>query len=353
LSAPRLSLCIATFNRGAFIGATLDSIISQATDEVEIVVVDGASSDDTEQVVRGRQQVFARLNYIRLAAKGGVDQDYCRAVAAARGEYCWLMSDDDLLKPGAIQAVLQAAQRAYSLIVVNSELRTADLAQLIHSLRLPIRSDRIYGPEAHDRLLIEVAPYISFIGCVVIRRQLWLERDKASYIGSEFVHVGVVFQKPLPAASLVLAEPLITIRCGNASWSSRYFEIWMLKWPQLIWSFHQFPAAVRSQVCSFEPWRSAKVICVMRAKGFFSLSEYERWLAKSRMPRARRLLAKGIALCPGCAVNFLVLAYFALFHGDDAYTLWEFHDSRYDFRRCLSQLWLRFAARLPNAAGAA
>lgn len=36
----KLSICIATFNRAAFIGATLDSIISQATEEVEIVVVD-------------------------------------------------------------------------------------------------------------------------------------------------------------------------------------------------------------------------------------------------------------------------------------------------------------------------
>ena len=39
-----LSICIATHNRGTFIGATLDSIISQANEKIEIVIVDGAEN---------------------------------------------------------------------------------------------------------------------------------------------------------------------------------------------------------------------------------------------------------------------------------------------------------------------
>lgn len=41
---PRLSICIPTYNFGEFIGETLDSIVCQATDETEIVIVDGAST---------------------------------------------------------------------------------------------------------------------------------------------------------------------------------------------------------------------------------------------------------------------------------------------------------------------
>ncbi len=40
----RLTICIPTLNRGSFIGATLESIVSQATDEVEILVMDGGSN---------------------------------------------------------------------------------------------------------------------------------------------------------------------------------------------------------------------------------------------------------------------------------------------------------------------
>src|ERR1700674_2032053 len=64
----KLSVCIATLNRGAFLGATLESIICQATDEVEIVVLDGASTDNTGDVIRQYQECFPRLRYFRQNA---------------------------------------------------------------------------------------------------------------------------------------------------------------------------------------------------------------------------------------------------------------------------------------------
>ena len=45
-SAPILSICISTFNRARYIGETVESIVSQLSDSVELVVLDGASPDD-------------------------------------------------------------------------------------------------------------------------------------------------------------------------------------------------------------------------------------------------------------------------------------------------------------------
>ena len=47
----KLSICIATYNRGAFISETLDCILTQIEPGVEIVVVDGASADNTSDVM--------------------------------------------------------------------------------------------------------------------------------------------------------------------------------------------------------------------------------------------------------------------------------------------------------------
>ena len=93
----RLSVCIATLNRAPLLERMLDSIVSQAGEEVEVVVVDGASTDDTPRVVADVQRRFPRLRCLRLAEKGGVDRDYDRTVELASGEYCWLLSDDDIL----------------------------------------------------------------------------------------------------------------------------------------------------------------------------------------------------------------------------------------------------------------
>ena len=107
MNRPILSICIATYNRAGFIGETLDSIIAQMDDDVEILVVDGASTDNTEGIMREYTQKESRIRYVRLSAKGGVDQDYDKSVELARGEFCWLFTDDDLLKPGAVAAVKQ------------------------------------------------------------------------------------------------------------------------------------------------------------------------------------------------------------------------------------------------------
>ena len=88
-------------------------------------------------------------------------------------------------------------------------------------MALPFEHDRTYGPEELDRLLAEAGAFLSFIGCVVIRRDLWCEREKDEYIGTEFIHVGVIFQAPLRGRALAIAQPWIVIRYGNAQWGPR------------------------------------------------------------------------------------------------------------------------------------
>ena len=306
----KLSICIATFNRADFIGATLDSLIAQICDDVEIVVVDGASTDATPAIVGEYAARCPRLRYVRLEKKGGVDQDFARAVDLSVGDYCWLMSDDDIVKPGGIQAVLAAVERGYGLILVNAEVRDRVLSEVLHERELHITTDRVYTPEQSSELFRDVAQYMSFIGCVVIRRAVWDSRDKERYFGTAFVHVGVVFQAALPLPALVIAEPYIAIRYGNAQWTSRYFEIWMFKWPELLWSFEHIPARIRAEVYPREPWRLIRTLLLFRAKGAYSRTEYDKWVAPRLRGGLRRLLSWVVARAPGAIVNLLAVGYY-------------------------------------------
>jgi abequosyltransferase len=313
-----LSICIATLNRGKFIGATLDSIICQATEQVEIVVLDGASTDNTEEVIRTYQQKVPRLRYFRQSANMGIDHDFAEAVSLAQGEYCWLFSDDDLLNPGAIQAVLNAIEGHYSLIIANAEVRNADLSKLLMPRALQLTANRIYKSTEHDRFIADVGSYLTFIGCVIIKRQLWNAREKKKYFGSYFIHAGVIFQSPLPEDSLAIAAPLIRIRYGNAMWLGKYFEVWMFRWPNLIWSFADYPDSVKLQLCRKEPWRRVRTLLVFRAKGFYTLSRYFEWLEPRLESVWTRAVSKAIAILPGRVANLLGVAYFfAFYHRPD------------------------------------
>lgn len=308
---PTLSICIATFNRGSFIGATLDSVLAQIEPGVELVVVDGASSDSTAEVMRRYCARYPEIRYRREDSNSGVDADYDKAVGYATGDYCWLMTDDDLLKPGAVRRVVAATTGRPELIVVNAEVRNINLSEVLETRRLEFLYDQSYTHESKGRLLREVGAYLSFIGCVVIRREVWQKRDRRSYYGSLFIHVGVIFQKPSINSVRIVSEPLIEIRYGNAMWTGRSFEIWMFKWPHLIWSFPEFSDADKRAVCRKKPWSSAKALFHHRAIGSYSPSEFQKfWPATDR--RSKSLMAWLISHFPARIANFIMVLYFAM-----------------------------------------
>ncbi len=313
MSKIKLSICIATRNRGTLIGATLESILTQATDEMEVVVLDGASTDNTEEVVRLYRDRFPCLMYVRQESNMGIDRDFANVVDLAHGEYCWLFCDDDLIKPGAIQVVLDAMKDDYALIIANSEVRNADLSRLLERRKAPLEEDRVYKPSENHLLLADAGAYLSFIGGVIIKRQLWLSREKEKYFGSYFIHVGVIFQEPLPGDALVIAEPLISLRYGNASWLGKYFQIWMFKWPELIWSFNHLPEAAKNRVSPEFPWQSTAKLLLFRANGAYTKAEYTQWLKPRLKTYRARIISRVIADFPGRLVNLLAFIWYFFF----------------------------------------
>ncbi len=302
MSNPSLSICIATYNRARFIGATIESILPELDDSTELLIVDGASTDDTPAVVEGYLHRSDRIRYHRQSVNGGVDRDFAAAVELARGRYCWLFADDDLFRPGAVACVQSHLAEGHSLIIANTEVRNADFSEVLIPNRVGFDADRVYAVGEDDRLFAETSVFLTFIGCVIIKRELWRERAKEPYFGTEFIHFGVIFQAPLPGTTLVIAAPLTQIRYGNALWTARGFEIWVMRWPALVWSMPRSEEAKR-KVVRRERWREPLMLLGHRAMGTYSMEQYDRWIAPAGPPLLARLLARAIARIPGRALN--------------------------------------------------
>jgi glycosyltransferase involved in cell wall biosynthesis len=127
LSQAKLSICIPTYNFGAFIAQTLDSIVGQLAPGVEVVILDGGSTDNTSEVVRSFLDRGLPINYVRQEVRGGIDRDMVRTVDLARGEYCWLFSSDDIMKPGAIRIVLEEIQSGHDIYLCGLTLCDVDM----------------------------------------------------------------------------------------------------------------------------------------------------------------------------------------------------------------------------------
>ncbi|CAI2718751.1 glycosyltransferase family 2 protein [Nitrospina watsonii] len=88
---PQVSVIVPTFNRAWCLGETLESVRRQKFESYELIVVDDASTDDTEQRVRA----FDGIEYLRLDRNQGVSAARNAGLSRARGRYlCFLDSDD-------------------------------------------------------------------------------------------------------------------------------------------------------------------------------------------------------------------------------------------------------------------
>lgn len=308
-SSIKLSICIATYNRAKFIGETLETIVHQLNDCIEIVIVDGASTDNTSDILKPYILLYKNIKYFKLDKKGGVDQDYDKAVSFATGRMCWLFTDDDLIIDNAIELILTEINKDVSLIIVNSSIKNYNFKKIITNKILPLNINLTIQANETNKLFELIVPYVSFIGCVIIERKLWLERNKQTYYGSEFVHVGVIFQKSLPGKTVILSEPLITIRLGNEQWSSRSFEIWLFKWPVLLNSLELINNQLKLPYSLNPSFRRLRNVVIQRSKGAYELKDYYKWFNNSILPNSWKLLMLIISITPILVCKLLISFY--------------------------------------------
>ena len=308
-------------NRAFYLKQLLELIINQYQDNVELVIVDGASTDETYDVIVTAQMKISNIQYIRLKEKRGVDRDFSLAVNKANGEFCWLLPDDDLIKPTAIKNILFMINKNTNLIIVNAEIWSKEMDFLLASKTVKIKNNEEYNRNNFDNFFISFSNHISFIGSVVIRKSVWNKRQKHKYFGSWFVHVGIIFQDVLDGIK-VMADPMIMIRYGNASWSTKSFEITLFKWPKLIWSFELFEDSDKKKVVREFPWQNLARIALFKARGAFSIREYNLFI-KDKITFHKKLLFWTILIVPGIFFNFLFLIYFNIFRWK--YKDWKLH----------------------------
>lgn len=106
---PLVSIVVPSFNQGRYIRETLDSILSQDYRPIEVLVMDGGSTDGTLDVLRSYDA--PELTWISERDRGVADA-VNKGIARAAGEIIAVQSSDDLYKPAAVSAAVEALQRS-------------------------------------------------------------------------------------------------------------------------------------------------------------------------------------------------------------------------------------------------
>ena len=106
---PLLSVVIPTWNRAQLVCDAVNSALAQRAGEVEVIVVDDASTDAT--VERLEAEFGKRIRLLQLGERHGVGGARNAGVRLARGEFVAFLDSDDVWLPGKLEAELEALAR--------------------------------------------------------------------------------------------------------------------------------------------------------------------------------------------------------------------------------------------------
>lgn len=110
---PLVSVIVPAYNHARYIEACLESIHADSYPEIEVLVLDDGSSDDTFEVAqRWRESHPERFRNFRLERQSnlGITKTLNRLVSWATGEFITLVASDDYLLPGGIMARVNALE---------------------------------------------------------------------------------------------------------------------------------------------------------------------------------------------------------------------------------------------------
>ncbi|GAB0058334.1 hypothetical protein SIID45300_02682 [Candidatus Magnetaquicoccaceae bacterium FCR-1] len=225
-----LSICIPTRNRGSYIASTIEKLIPQMCASVEIVVVDGASTDNTSEIIKNLKNNFSdiNINYIRLDNNGGVDADLKKAVQYASGRYCWFMSSDDHATQDSVCSILNALSDNPGILLFNRYEADRDMKIFGVTAWLPNLTNTSswdFGSpsqaEQYLKTIKTIGAIFSYIPCIVVERKSWLESYSDLLNRTCYAHVYACLSLLLSGRRLkYLPSAFVVCRNDNDSFSS-------------------------------------------------------------------------------------------------------------------------------------
>ncbi len=120
----KVTVAICTHNRAKDTGEAIESVLTQSFDkrEIEIVVVDNRSTDNTQEIVNGlRERHGPRVRYI-LESKLGLSVARNRAIREANGEYILFLDDDALASSHWVQHIVDVFERDKAIGCVGGKI---------------------------------------------------------------------------------------------------------------------------------------------------------------------------------------------------------------------------------------
>lgn len=124
---PLVSVCIPVYNNADYVGETIDSILAQTYQNIELIMVDDNSTDDSYRVLQDYAKKDERVKIYRNESNLGMSGNWNRCLELCTGEILKLVCADDLLSPHIIERELEIFEKYPEVVLVESDTRLVNL----------------------------------------------------------------------------------------------------------------------------------------------------------------------------------------------------------------------------------
>ncbi len=159
-----ISVCIATYNGAKYIKRQLESILSQLSDEDEIIVSDDGSTDATLQIIEGFKSPL--ISIYKNQGEHGYTPNFENAITHAKGEYVFLSDQDDVWLPNKVQRCLSVLER-YDVVISDAKLVDSNEREIHPSFFALRKPNKGFWGNLYK---------CGYIGCCIAFRRRILER---------------------------------------------------------------------------------------------------------------------------------------------------------------------------------
>lgn len=178
MSKPTLSICIPTYNRAEKLEICINSIFSQIgrDENIEVLVINNASTDKTEEVILKYARTYNNLRYIKNDTNIGGDRNIYKASEEARGKYIFLHGDDDIFLTNTIYVILYA--------IINNPTCGVFFVNVLND------NKEVKILNGMGNYLRETSIYSTFISSLIFNREEYLKlKDRDLFLEKNFNQV--------------------------------------------------------------------------------------------------------------------------------------------------------------------
>jgi glycosyltransferase involved in cell wall biosynthesis len=211
LQSPLLSICIPTYNREKELSLLLSTIIPQCIGkQVEIVVSDNASVDDTFNVCKKYTAMYNWIKYQCQPSNLGFAKNLVSALNLAKGKYLWMLGDDELINENSVQRILSAlAENEPNLMICN--LSRLNKVNDNWDAYKEFSSDIDRHGLSLDNLLQITGGWVSLISVNIISSVMfndWLNRQNTHHF-SDYVGLDIILFSGSFGRCSLICNPLV------------------------------------------------------------------------------------------------------------------------------------------------